>query len=159
MWVCYGIFILLLLTSWYKALSGYETKLHNQVVVHWSYLRDCDEQSFQESWLTPTDHRSRISLWQKISFGKILAKHCIKMKKKSRRGVFLAPPWIHQWFLQGHLPCWQIYLPFSREIMQSHWNDIQSSFPLIQASFVKLTQLVQFDKISHAWYYMELVIV
>ena len=26
-----------------------------------------------------------------------------------------------------------------------------STFPLIQPSFVKLTQLAQFDKISHAW--------
>ena len=28
---------------------------------------------------------------------------------------------------------------------------IQSSFPLIQPSFVKLTQLAKFDKTSHTW--------
>ena len=33
------------------------------------------------------------------------------------------------------------------------------SFPLIQPVFVKLTKLAQFDKTSHAWQYMELVIV
>ena len=35
----------------------------------------------------------------------------------------------------------------------------QSSFPLIQPSFVKFTQLAQFAKTSNAWQYMELVIV
>ena len=34
-----------------------------------------------------------------------------------------------------------------------------SSFPLIQPSFVKLSQLAQFVKTSHAWLCMELVIV
>ena len=33
-----------------------------------------------------------------------------------------------------------------------------SSFALIQPSFVKLTQLAQLDKTSHAWKYMELKI-
>ena len=37
------------------------------------------------------------------------------------------------------------------------WNT-HSSFPLIQPSFVKLTQLAQFDKTSHAWQFMKLVI-
>ena len=33
------------------------------------------------------------------------------------------------------------------------------SFSLIQPYFLKLVQLVQFDKTSHAWHFMELVIV
>ena len=36
---------------------------------------------------------------------------------------------------------------------------IHSNFPLIRPSFVKLTQLAQFDKTSHPRSYMELVIV
>ena len=54
------------------------------------------------------------------------------------------------------------YFPFILKVLATSCVDaaaIHWSFPLIQAFFVKLTQLAQFDKTSHVWQYIELVIV
>ena len=52
--------------------------------------------------------------------------------------------------LTSWLPPWQLS-DTCEEVLVWLKSRIYSSFPLIQPSFVKLTQLAQFDKTSHAW--------
>ena len=101
MWVRYGIFILLL-TSSYKALSVFETNMHYQVVVHWSYLRDWDEQSFQEPWLTLTDHESSKCIhfqWRIQDFP--VAKYIITARKQSLGQSNIFTPVLQSFWSQG----------------------------------------------------------
>ena len=93
-------------------------------------------------------------------------------EKKSFGGHFNCAYFHNKDFFSWRPVCWPLY--FRAKCKRNHLSIgpsfciiifveltefSHSRFPLIHPSFVKLTQLSQFDKISHAWCYMELVIV